>query len=557
VTSSTTETAEDIAGAIQGANPFIGLTLGQVTRAATRWAGALARRPAVVASQLQGWVGEELKVVAGRSSVAPDTKDRRFADPVWQDPVWRRVAQFYLVTRKSLLDSVDLLELDPKSADRARFALMQVTEATAPTNNLLTNPVALRTAARSRGRSLMDGGRHFLYDLRNNGGLPSQVDTRPFRVGETIAATPGAVVYRTPLFELIHYAPATPMVKAIPLVLIPPQINRFYFLDLAPGRSLVEHAVNHGVQVFMISWRNPQPRHREWGLDDYAESCLEAMRVAADIAGTETVNIAGFCAGGMTTSAVLAHLADQAESLVNAATLAVTMIDSDVHSTLNMFASEKTLTAAVGRSSQQGVLRGDALARMFAFVRPNDLIWNYFVSNYLLGRNPPAFDVLAWNKDTTNLPARLHADFINLWIDNALMHPGSAKVLGTSVHLASIKNDLYVVGAINDHLVPWQSAYAATQVVSGDVRYVLSNSGHIQALVNPPGNPKASYFVGTSSPPDPQAWLRSATRQTGSWWDDWVEWLEQRSGDDVPAPDHLGNERYAVVSPAPGLYVHQ
>jgi polyhydroxyalkanoate synthase subunit PhaC len=409
----------------------------------------------------------------------------------------------------------------------------------------------------TRGRSIVAGGRHLAYDLRHNGGLPSQVDTRPFRVGETTGATPGSVIYRTPLFELIQYTPTTPRVHERPLVLIPPQINRFYFLDLAPGRSLVEHALNQGIQVFMISWRNPKSRHRNWDLDDYATACEKALRVAAEIAGVESVNIAGFCAGGMTTSAVLAHLAYQDDPLVNAATFAVTMFDADVHSNLNMFASEKALAAAVSKSNRSGVLHGDSLARMFAFVRPNDLIWNYWVANYLLGQTPPAFDILAWNKDTTNLPAGLHADFINMWVDNALMHAGAVKVLGTPVDLGRVRSDAYVVGAVTDHLVPWQSCYAATQVFGGAVRFVLSNSGHIQALINPPGNPKASFFTREDNPVTAEEWLADATKQNGSWWEDWTSWLQERSGDKRPAPAEAGSPRHAVIDIAPGRYVHE
>lgn len=554
---SQSEAHDHVTDSIQGANPFVGLTPEQVARAAGRWAGALAARPSVIASAVGSWLGQQAAVLVGASEITPDNKDRRFSDPAWQNGLWRRVLQSYLVTRQAVMGTIDRLDLDPKSADRARFALMQVTEAAAPTNNLITNPAAQRRALETRGRSLVDGGRHLLYDIRHNRGMPSQVDTRPFRLGDTMAATPGAVVYRTPLFELIQYTPVTPIVKSIPMVLIPPQINRYYVLDLAPGRSLVEHAVNSGLQVFAVSWRNPEPRHRHWALDDYAEASIDAMSVAADIAGVSSVNIAGFCSGGMTTSALLAHLAEEENPLVNAATLAVTMIDADVHSTLNMFANDKTLSAAIERSAKEGALRGDVLARMFAFVRPNDLIWNYVVSNYLLGQNPPAFDVLAWNKDTTNLPACLHADFLNIWIDNALMHPGSLKVLGTPVNLGEVRNDLYVVGATTDHLVPWHSAYAATQVFGGDVRYVLSNSGHIQALINPPGNPRASYLTGHTNPPDPQEWLRDAKKHAGSWWDDWVAWSLERSGTDRPARDEFGSNQYAVLGTAPGEYVHQ
>jgi polyhydroxyalkanoate synthase len=387
--------------------------------------------------------------------------------------------------------------------------------------------------------------------------MPSQVDTRPFKVGETIAVTKGAVVHRTPMFELIQYTPTTPRVRALPTVVVPPQINRYYFLDMAPGRSFVEHAVASGIQTFMISWRNPGPEQADWCLDDYAAACIEAMHVAATITKVEQVNTVGFCAGGMTLSGVLGHLADTHRELINAATLAVTLLDTEVSSILNMFASQRTVQAAIAQSRRKGVLDGKSLARVFAWMRPNDLVWNYWVSNYLLGYNPPAFDVLAWNSDTTNLPAALHAEFLHLWVDNALMKPGTIDVLGTPLDLGLVKNDMYVVGALTDHLVPWQSAYGATRAFGGPVRFILSNSGHIQSLVNPPGNPKASYSHAAENPLDPAEWLAAATSKNGSWWEDWAAWTIARSGEEHRKPRSLGNRSHPILEVAPGRYVRE
>jgi len=542
--------------AIRGANPFVGLTLGQVVSAGVRWAGAMARHPGVVAGETVKWAGDEIRVVAGSSPAKADPKDRRFDDSAWSHPLWRRLAQTYLTTRGSVLHTVDELDLDTKSADRAKFALSQLTEASAPTNSLVTNPAALKRAFNTRGRSLVDGSRHFAYDLRHNGGMPSQVDTRPFRVGETVAVTKGSVVLRTPMFELLRYAPSTREVCSIPTVVVPPQINRFYFLDLAPGRSFVEYTVSRWIPTFMISWRNATSDQRDWKLDDYATACIEALECAAALSDSASVNVAGFCAGGMTECAVLAHLAATGSNLVNAGTLAVTMIDTEVTSTLNMFASERSVKAAITSSERKGVLSGRSLSRVFAWVRPNDLVWNYWVNNYLLGENPPAFDVLAWNNDVTNLPAALHAEFMSIWIDNSLIEPGAVQVLETPVDLKQVTCDLYVVGARTDHLVPWQSAYAATRAFGGDVRFVLSNSGHIQALINPPSNPKASYSYGTEQPPDPAAWLAAASSFKGSWWEDWATWTLVRSGPMRPKKRGLGNRHFPVIDSAPGRYVH-
>ncbi len=377
-----------VGDAIQGANPFVGMSPRHMAEAAARWAGAASRHPLVVMSEGLKWGSEEARVLAGMSDVKPDPKDKRFADRAWTRPLWKRVAQSYLVSGAALLGSVDKLGLDEKSASRARFALSQVVEASAPTNALAGNPAALRRAAKTRGRSLVAGTRNFARDMRENGGMPSQVDSRPFRVGETVAATRGEVVHRSPMFELIQYEPTTPRVGVRPTLIIPPQINRYYFLDLAPKRSFVEYAVGRGIQMFLMSWRNPTPHERDWGLDAYVSACIEAAEVAAEVSGEDSVNLAGFCAGGMTQCATLSLLASQGRDLVSAATLAVTLIDTQISSTLNMFSTERTIRSAIASSRRKGILDGRELARVFAWVRPNDLVWNYWVANYLMGEDP-------------------------------------------------------------------------------------------------------------------------------------------------------------------------
>jgi poly[(R)-3-hydroxyalkanoate] polymerase subunit PhaC len=540
---------------IQAEVPFTGMTARHMLSAAGRWAGAASRHPFIAAAEVLKWASEEAKVLAGTSALGPDAKDRRFADPWWDNPLWKRLAQMYLATDQALQGSVDKFGLEPKSAARARFVLDQVTAATAPTNNLLGNPAALKRAFNTRGRSLVDGSRHFLYDVRNNGAMPSQVDTRPFRLGETIAVSRGEVIHRNPMFELIQYEPATRRVAVRPTVVIPPQINRYYFLDLAPGRSFAEYAVSRGIQVFMISWRNPTPEHRDWGLDRYAGACMEAFEVATEVAGADSVNACGFCSGGMTELATLSYLAASGRELVHAATVAVTLVDTGVAGSLDTFSTERTVKTAVARSRRKGVLDGRDLARVFAWVRPNDLVWNYWVSNYLMGITPPPFDVLAWNADSTNLPAALHADFMRIWVENSFVHPGSTEVLDVPVDLARVKQDMYVVGARTDHLVPWQSAYAATQVLGGDVRFVLSNSGHIQALVNPPDNPKAAFYINGANPSDPSAWLADAHTEKSSWWVDWADWTLARSGEERASPRKLGSTTHPRIVAAPGEYV--
>jgi len=543
--------------AIRGANPFVGLSLGQVVAALGRFAAGAARHPTVVASEVADLTAERLRILAGVGSTEIAKGDKRFSDPAWRHPVWQRLALLYLAGANSIDRMVDGVGLDHKSAQRAHFAGMQVSAALAPTNVLAGNPAALKRAVSTRGRSLVDGVRHMAHDVRHNGGMPTQVDTRPFTIGENVACTPGAVVHRTDLFEVLQYSPTTPTVHARPMVIVPPQVNKYYFLDLAPQRSFVEHAVSEGMQVFMISWRNPTPEQRDWSIDTYLRGLIEAFGVVRSITRSDDVNSTAFCAGGLTLLMLLSHLAAEGRDLVNAVTLGVAGVDSSAESSINMFATRRSVEVSVARSRRKGVLEGRSMASVFAWVRPNDLVWNYVVNNYLLGLNPPAFDVLAWNSDSTNLPAAFHAEFTNLIVDNALQTNGAVIALGTPVDLGNVKNDLYVVGAINDHLVPWTATYAATQVTSGDHRFVLSNSGHIQALINPPGNPKATYLVGESYPADPDEWLAGAHKEQGSWWSDWAAWARERSGELQKAPRTLGNRAHPPIAPAPGRYVHQ
>ena len=542
---------------VMGGNLFVGMTGRNMVSAAGRWAAAAGRHPLAAAAEALGWVSEEFKVLAGTTSVAIDPKDRRFADSGWDHPAWRRVAQAYLATDRALMGSVENFGLEPQSAERARFALAQVMAAAAPTNHLLGNPAAIKRMFGTRGRSLLDGGRHLIHDLRHNGGLPSQVDTRPFKVGETVAVTPGSVVYRSMLFEIIQYDPLTPKVATVPLVILPPQINRYYFLDLAPGRSFVEYALKRGFQVFMLSWRNPTSECRDCGLGEYVAASVEALEVVTDIAGTDTANVAGFCSGGMTGLATLTYLQSTGRSLIESATMAVTLVDTTIPSSLGALSTTRTLQAALALSKRKGYLSGSDLAKVFAWIRPNDLIWNYVVSNYLMGEKPPAFDVLAWNVDSTNLPAALYADFMRIWSANSMLKEGDFEIMGTALDLAAVKTDSYVVGALTDHLVPWQSPYAATQALSGDVRFVLSNSGHIQSLVNPPDNPKASFYENETNPADPEEWLQGASLRRSSWWVDWADWLLIRSGAERTPPRRPGNRRHPAVCAAPGEYVHQ
>ena len=402
----------------------------------------------------------------------------------------------------------------------------------------------------------MSGLKNYLEDLVKSGGMPSQVDMSAFKVGENLANTPGAVVFRNDLVELIQCAPMTPKVRKRPLLLTPPQINKFYAMDLSPEKSLVRFLLESGVQTFCVSWRNPTVANRDWGLDTYTAALDEAVDAVRDIAGSDDITMTGTCSGGITSAAYLATLGlAKIKNLI----LFVCLLDTDTAAE-NAFGSlitPETMVAAKKTSQLQGVLDGQDLARMFAWMRPNDLIWNYWVNNYLLGNAPPAFDILYWNADTTRLPARLHGDFIDLYFTNPFVNAGKLTLNGQAVDMgrARGKIDAYVVAGLTDHITPWKAVFKTARILGDNATFVLSNSGHLQSLLNPPTNKKASYMIGPASAADPDAFQSSAEKRQGSWWLDWRDWLASRSGDEIDAPKSLGDERHPVLMPAPGSYV--
>jgi polyhydroxyalkanoate synthase len=513
------------------------------------------RHPVRLAGAGLRLTGELASAALGAAKREPERGDRRFADPAWSgNPIYRRVLQGYLGATAVSEDTVGRLGLDQKSEERARFVVEQVVDALAPTNNLLGNPTALRTALATRGTSLARGARALVDDVLHNGAMPRSVDARPFRLGETIGTSPGAVVLRTEVFELVQYRPATTTVSSVPIMFIPPEISRAYILDLAPNRSLVEFLVGQGHQVFVISWRNPTAEHREWNLDTYVAACLEAVTATAIIAGSPDVHVVGVCAGGVTAAALAGHMAATGERRMRTLTFFVTVLDTGAETMASLFLSEWSAAMAVRMSKRTGLLKGRQLTRTFAWLRPNDLVWNYWVNNYLLGQDPPAFDILAWNADMPNMTAGLHADFANLFLENPLPQPGKLTVLGTPIDLAKVEQDAYLVAALTDHITPWEACYRTVGILGGNTRFVLSSSGHIQAIVNPPGNKKASYRASNDPGPDSAAFLAEAERIAGSWWEEWSGWLKARDGETRRAPRTLGNRHYPVLDPAPGRY---
>ncbi len=523
-----------------------------------RLAAALAGRPRLVTGRGRQLLGELARITVGRSQVEPSRRDRRFADPGWAgNPLLRRTMQAYLAAAQTAEGLVTEAGLDEADSERVGFVLTNLVDALAPSNNPLLNPAAVKAAVDTGGGSVLAGLRHFLADMAVPPRVPSMVEPDAFEVGVDLAVTPGAVILRTPVFELIQYRPVTPAVRQVPLLIVPPVINKFYVMDLAPGRSMVEYLVGRGLQVFMISWRNPDARHATWDLDTYGQAILDAMDATARITGSEQTVLTGACSGGIIAAMVAAHLAHAGQQdRIAAATLMVTVLDQAHAGLASAVIDERTAQLAEAASRARGYLDGRSLAEVFAWLRPNDLIWNYWVNNYLLGRKPPPFDILFWNADTTRMTAGLHRDFLRLGAANALVTPGGATMLGSPVDLAAVDRDTYLVAGITDHICPWQSCYRSTQLLSGRQRFVLSTSGHVAAMVNPPDNAKASYQVAKECPEDPQEWLRRAETCHGSWWPDYADWLAERCGEEKAAPVELGGGGLTPISDAPGTYVY-
>jgi len=557
------DAAAQYAGGAEGAEAALGpgllagSGLGQAVEALRLLGQVTRRQPQAL---LESWpaIGKELlRIGLGKSELAPQKGDKRFADPAWRDNPWFRTAmQAYLALGSELDDYVENLGLEGVEAERMRFAASLVREAMAPTNFLWTNPAALKRLLDTGGGSIRKGFTNWAEDALNNHGMPSMVDSRPFKKGENIAASPGAVIHRTEVFELIQYTPQRETVGQRPLVVVPPQVNKYYAMDMSPGRSMYEYLLKRGTQLFGISWRNPTGDQRDWNFDTYAQATIEAVDVAREVCGSPDANVAGACLGGITASIAQAHLTALGDDRIHSLTFLVTLLDTASEGRMFLFATPQTLAIARKVSEPRGVIEGWQLASMFSWLRPNDLVWNYWVNNYLLGQDPPAFDILAWNADTTRLTSAFHHQMLDMVAGNQLMHPGAMTILGTPVDISRITSDTYVSAGFTDHITPWKSAYRTTQMVSGPVEFVMCSSGHIQTVVADPRHRGLGYFLNPSTPPDPDQWLAGAERHEGSWWEHYSAWLAERSGEQVAAPQSLGDSHYPPIEPAPGSYIN-
>ncbi len=519
----------------------------------------LIRRPEVLAQRVGSFGRELATVAAGTSDRAPVKRDRRFSDPAWSsNALLKRSMQGYLGAADMVDDLFADADLDWRDAERVRFVLDVIMEGLAPSNNPLITPLGWKAIIDTGGLSVVRGVRRFLRDMAAQPRIPSMVEPDAFTVGGDLAVTPGAVVYRNELFELIQYTPQTKKVWTVPLLMVPPVINKFYILDIAPGRSMVEYFVRQGHQVFAMSWRNPTEANRSWGCDDYGAAIVDALDAIQRVTGSGSAHVQASCSGGILAAMTAAHLSATGEAdRIASLTLMVTVLDQ-ARAGMTGAVDETTAKLAMALSARKGYLDGRALAEVFAWLRPTDLVWRYWVNNYIQGRSPDPFDVLFWNADTTRMTAALHRNMVTMGLNNALTEPGAVRMLGTPVDLGTVTADTYVVAGAADHISPWQACYHSARMLgSKELRFVLSTSGHIAALVNPPGNPKAAYRVGTVDERNPKGWASKAESCSDSWWPDFSAWLSERGGDQKPAPKKLGGDGLDSLAPAPGTYVHE
>ncbi len=498
-----------------------------------------------------------------REGKLPPLRDRRFSGAAWQNsPQHLMMAHLYLLSADVMQKMVDDAAVPDSIRERLRFSVEQWNDALSPANYFLTNPDAMQVFAETKGESLQKGFLNLLGDLRK--GQISQTDDSMFEVGKNLATTPGAVVFENPFFQLLQYTPQAPTVYRRPLLMVPPCINKYYILDLQPGNSLVEYAVSQGFTVFMISWRNPKITDTDgiqastW--DDYIEKgVLTAIDTVQQITGQKQINALGFCVGGTMLSSALAVARARGDNPVASTTLLTTLLDFESTGILDVFVDEAHVTYREQMLGRGGLMTAKELATTFSFLRPNELVWNYVVSNYLKGNAPPAFDLLYWNSDGTNLPGPFFTwYFRNMYLENKLRHPGALRVCGEQVDLSDIDMPVYVYGSKEDHIVPWTASFASARLLSGDTRYVLGASGHIAGVINPPAKNKRNYWTNDTvqvHETEAQDWLDQAQSVPGSWWPDWVAWLEGHSGRKVKAKSKPGSADHPPLEPAPGSYV--
>ncbi len=505
----------------------------------------------MAATALKFWgYGKDAKPV-----VEPEKGDKRFSAPDWQqNPVFDALKQSYLLAATTLLKTASEIQgLDEKQQRKLVFYLRQFLDAISPTNFAFTNPQVIHETIQSGGQNLVKGMEHLLRDI--NAGQIKMTDTEAFAPGRNLALTPGQVIYRNKLIELIQYAPTTDKVYAIPLLFIPPWINKYYILDMQPQNSLIKFLVDHGFTVFVISWKNPDASMEDTTFEDYMTlGPLAAFDVVKAITGSQKINPVGYCIGGTLLSMVLPYLAVKGDETADTATFFVSLQDFSEVSDTSVFIDEPQVAYIEEQMMERGYLDSRSMATMFNMLRANDLIWSNVVNNYLLGKEPPAFDLLYWNADGTRMARAAHSFYLrNTYLENNLIKPNKIVLKGVPIDLKRIHQDIYAVGTEQDHIVPWRAAWQITRLASGKTRFVLGGSGHIAGIINPPSKGRG-YWTNDKPAKTAEEWIEGAIHHDGSWWTDWIEWLKPRSGELV-APPSMGNKKYQPITPAPGKYV--
>ena len=504
---------------------------------------------------------KELAALWANPTGTPIT-DRRFKGEAWQNPWNQATVNFYLLNSRHLLKLADAVEAEAKVRQRIRFSIEQMIDAMSPSNFLATNPEAQQRLIETQGKSLQTGILNALQDLGK--GKVSQTDETAFEVGKNVATAEGAVVYQTKLFQILQFKPLTPQVYERPYLMIPPCINKYYILDLQPESSVVRYLVEQGHTVYLISWKNPDASMADTTWDDYIGGAIHGIETVQDISAQKQINILGFCVGGTITATALAVMAARNQHPAASLTLLTTLLDFSDTGILDVFVDEALVTLrenTIGgkNGGKCGMLRGVELANTFSFLRPNDLVWNYVVDNYLKGNSPPPFDLLYWNGDSTNLPGAMYSWYLrHLYLQNELKVPGKLTICGEKVDLGKIKCPVYLYASREDHIVPWWSAYESVKLLkSAKVHFVLGASGHIAGVINPPAKKKRNYWANAKLPATADAWFEGAKEIEGSWWPDWANWLKPLSGKKKAAPKNYGNAQYKVLEQAPGSYVKE
>lgn len=549
----------DAAQDVVGLNSMVGIDPGDFLKAIRSTLYQLIRRPEISRREIGALIRNLSAALRGTSDFQPASNDKRFQDPGWsQDPLAYRALQCYLVMSDALDHWADQLDIDFLERLRMDMVIALLKSTIAPSNFLLTNPPAKKKAMATRGGSLLKGMRNLVNDIRFNKGMPSQVDKSQYEVGVNLATCKGEVIFRNEILELIQYYPEGSQVHSIPLFCVPPQVNRYYLFDMSPEKSFFKYMVAQGFQLFTVVWCNPSSKQQHLGIDDYISALVEAKTVMQQVTGQTTFNLMGACTGGITASIFAGYLHASGEEVVNTMTLPVCVMRAQRSDTeITAFSSDETIESARSRSGKKGVMEGRNLSFIFNLMRPNDLIWNYVVNNYLMGNDPPAFDLLYWNNDSNDLPAKLHSDFLDILKYSPLATPDRYAVLGVPINILDIPCDKYLVAGLSDHITPWPACYRSTQFLAGDKRFVLAKSGHIQTLAHVPDSPRSYYYTNDNLPESSDDWLNEAAGVSGSWWQDYTEWLKLRSGPLKRARKTMGSKKYPPLCAAPGTYVLQ